>query len=104
MEIIQNDDEVTVINDSGNVFFRINPGLELYQIGDIDGVSNGTFISINDRAGEAKININGVGLVIPKISTAVRNELSVTLESGTLIFNTDVKKFQGYNGTTWVNL
>ena len=39
------------------------------------------------------------------LTTSERDSMSGEfLKAGIIIFNTDTKKFQGYNGSTWVDL
>ncbi len=45
------------------------------------------------------------GLLIPRMTTAERNAInSGTFATGLMIYNTDTKQFNSYNGTAWINL
>tara|TARA_B100000424_G_C22687644_1_gene376126 strand:+ start:221 stop:388 length:168 start_codon:yes stop_codon:yes gene_type:complete len=40
---------------------------------------------------------------VPNVTTSERDSVS-DVTQGTIIFNTTTNKFQGYNGTDWVDL
>ncbi len=102
MQVIQNEDEVIVIDDNGNKFLRLNPGLQSYEFGDLDDSSNGGKVVVNDRAGTQNIKFFGVGMVLPPLPEGAKSDF--IFEPGTVLFNSTTKKFQGFNGTSWVNL
>ena len=53
-------------------------------------------------------NILGRYVILPRVTTTERGNLtnitSTGVEAGALIFNTSTNKFQGYTGSTWVDL
>jgi hypothetical protein len=63
------------------------------------------------NAGDAAVNFSNAGLglvggagrfmIPPKVSTGDRSSISPT--AGGLIYNTSTNKFQGYNGTVWLD-
>jgi len=63
--------------------------------------SDGTFVGLQPETGGQVIFNAGITKHVG-ITTTARNAL--TPEAGMMIFNTTDSKFQGYNGTTWVDL
>lgn len=68
------------------------------------GVSLGN--EINDDTPGLRINNKGIisstAFKAKPVTTSQRN--SIAAEEGTIIFNSETKKFQGYNGSSWVDL
>ena len=50
-----------------------------------------------------RTKVSGSPFRLGRITTAQRNAIS-SPTGGDMIFNTDTNKFQGYNGTSWVDL
>ena len=52
--------------------------------------------------GSTTITTTTGALVVPRLTTTQRNALTAAV--GMIIYNTSDSKFQGYAGSTWVNL
>lgn len=44
------------------------------------------------------------GLRLRSITTTDRNSIPTSMQTGTIVFNSDTNTFQGYNGSAWVDL
>lgn len=69
-----------------------------------EGASTLTFNSASTITMNAtdSVKVTGAPFQLPLFTTVARDAL--TAQQGFMIFNTDVNKFQGYDGTSWVNL
>ena len=61
-----------------------------------------TFSSLVTVNNGLTVSSTSAALVLPRMTTTQRNAL--TAAEGMIIFNTSDDKFQGYTGSTWVNL
>lgn len=50
------------------------------------------------------VNSDTKGMLIPRITTAAVNNLSMSASEGLIVFDKDLKAFMGWDGTKWVNL
>ena len=51
---------------------------------------------------EGKVRLEA-NVPVPNVTTSERDSVS-DMQEGTIIFNTTTNKFQGYDGTDWVDL
>jgi hypothetical protein len=61
-----------------------------------------TFSSLVTVNNGLTVSTTSAAVVLPRMTTSQRNAL--TAAEGMIIFNTSDDKFQGYTGSTWVNL
>tara|TARA_S200000501_G_C20866498_1_gene762108 strand:+ start:1164 stop:3194 length:2031 start_codon:yes stop_codon:yes gene_type:complete len=91
--------------DRSNLILENTSGIILKGEGNVgSGISNPRAAVDFGDAG----NILGRYVILPRVTTTERGNLtnitSTGVEAGALIFNTSTNKFQGYTGSTWVDL
>lgn len=59
--------------------------------------------NISESSAALQIDSSDKGFLPPRMTTSQRDEIKTPV-AGLIIFNTDVKKHQGFDGTTWFNL
>tara|TARA_B100000686_G_scaffold67378_1_gene72799 strand:- start:5271 stop:7301 length:2031 start_codon:yes stop_codon:yes gene_type:complete len=95
----------TVTLDSSNLILENTAGFLVKGEGNVgSGVTQARAAIDFGNAG----NILGRYVILPRVTTTERGNLtnitSTGVEAGALIFNTSTNKFQGYTGSTWVDL
>jgi hypothetical protein len=97
------DDGLSVIVQQPNRRWKIISHIEVISSDQAVGTTNSTAnVGINTSTPIYTLDIIGVdGIRIPAGTT---NQRPANANTGLLRYNTTTKKFEGYNGTEWVNL
>lgn len=101
-DILINDNYITTTQSNSDLELRTaGTGSVIIDDFDINGSTIATSSDIIIAPGSDIVNINATGaLKLPVGDTSERP----TAAAGQIRFNTDLARFEGYNGTNWVNL
>ena len=101
-DILIDDNFITTTLSNSNLELRANgTGSIIIDTFDINGSTITTSGDFNIEPGSDLVNINATGaLKLPTGTTLERP----TAATGQVRYNTDLTRFEGYNGTNWVNL
>ena len=101
-DILIDDNFITTTISSSDLELRANgTGSIIIDTFDINGSTISTSSDFNIVPGSGLVNINGNGaLTLPTGTTGERP----TATTGQIRYNTDLVRFEGYNGTNWINL
>ena len=91
-------------NSSASMIFRTNLGYEYMRFkssGDIALSTTGQKISIGSTTPTVTLDIQGTDAVQLTSGTTAERP---TGNAGQIRFNTDTSKFEGFDGTTWIDL
>jgi hypothetical protein len=101
-DILIDDNFITTTLSNSNLELRANgTGSIIIDDFDVNGSTITTTNDLNLTPGSGNIIINGTGALKLPAGTTLERPAEVT---GQIRYNTDLSRFEGYNGTNWINL
>jgi hypothetical protein len=101
-DILIDDNYITTTLSNSNLELRANGTgsiiIDTFTINDTTITSSGDF---NITPGSNLVNINSTGALKLPVGTTLERP---TESTGQIRYNTDLTRFEGYNGTNWINL